>query len=104
MGRRMDYHVAIGDSNVMATAWINASGEENTGIPKTFVVNAEGRLAWIGHPKNLETVLPKIVNNTWDLKEVLAKRNFNRRLEYLDKESYYELITYQDDLLKADDL
>lgn len=80
MGVRLDYHVATQDSN-MAKAWINASGEAKAGIPKTFVINADGKLAWIGHPMYLDTVLPKIINNTWDVKEALARKNLNRRLE-----------------------
>jgi thiol-disulfide isomerase/thioredoxin len=101
MGHQMDYHVAAQDSN-MVTAWINASGEENTGIPKTFVVNAEGRLAWIGHPKGLANVLPKIVNNDWDIKEALAKRNLDKHLRELDDSLNYELMKYKGDAFKLD--
>src|SRR5438874_477646 len=78
MGQRMDYHVAAEDSNFMVAGWLDASGEQIMGIPRTFVVNAEGRLAWIGHPKDLGEVLRKIVNNDWDIKEALAKRNLNK--------------------------
>lgn len=46
MGQRMDYHVAVEDSNFMATNWMEAAAEQ--GIPSSFVVNGEGRLAWIG--------------------------------------------------------
>ena len=100
MGQRMDYNVAAEDSNFMVAGWFDASGEQ--GIPKTFVVNAEGRLAWIGHPKDLAEVLPKIVNNTWNIKEALAKRNFNKHLAELDRELNYQLITYSGDAFKQD--
>ena len=62
MGSRMEYHVAAEDSNFMEVDWFDASGTR--GIPMSFVVNGDGRLAWIGHPKDLDEVLPKIVNNT----------------------------------------
>ncbi len=78
MGQRMDYHVAAEDSNFTEADWFKAAGEE--GIPKSFVVNAEGILAWIGHPRYIEEVLGKIANNTWDIKEELSKRNFNHFL------------------------
>src|ERR1700730_3262325 len=78
MGHRMDYRVAAEDSNFIVDDWLHASGEH--GIPRTFVVNAEGRLAWIGHPKDLDKVLTKIVSNTWDIKEALAKRNSDKYL------------------------
>jgi len=103
-GHQMDYPVATGDSSFIKAEWIDASGEGNTGIPKTFVVNAEGRLSWIGHPKDLAKVLPKIINKTWDFEEALATRNANRRLEYLDREASFDLTAYKDDPMNPDDL
>lgn len=92
MGDRMDYHVAVEESYFMESGWFDASGE--SGIPKTFVVNAQGRLAWIGHPKDLNNVLPKIVNNTWDIKDALTKRNSDKRLAERDDSLNYELMRY----------
>jgi thiol-disulfide isomerase/thioredoxin len=104
MGKRMDYHVATDDSNFMVTGWLDASGEKDNGIPKTFVVNAEGKLAWIGHPKDLDEVLPKVVNNTWNIEETLAKRNLLKHLAELDDSLRYELMMYEGDRYKPGDL
>ncbi|HEY4874315.1 MAG TPA: TlpA disulfide reductase family protein [Puia sp.] len=95
MRHHMKYRVATEDSNFMETGWLDASGEQ--GIPKTFVVNAEGRLAWIGHPVHLHEVLSRIVNNDWNINEALAKKNSNRYLEELDDSLNYELNTYEGD-------
>lgn len=100
MGHRMDYPVAVQDSNFMEVDWFQASGEE--GIPKTFVVNTEGRLAWIGHPKDIDKILPKIVNNTWDVKTELAERKELKRLEKLDYSLRFELNMYEGDAYKQD--
>lgn len=100
MGHWLDIHVAVEDRNFMVTGWFDASGEE--GIPKSFVVNTEGRLAWIGYPTGLDDVLPKIVNNTWDIKEALAKRNLNKHLEELDKIASDKLNMYVGDAYKQD--
>jgi thiol-disulfide isomerase/thioredoxin len=100
MGHRMDYHVAREDSNFMEALWINASGEKDKGIPRSFVVNAEGMLAWIGHPKDLSEILPKIVNNKWDIKEALSKRNMDRHLAKLDDSLRLELMKYDRDSFK----
>jgi thiol-disulfide isomerase/thioredoxin len=102
MGPRMDYHVAADDSNFMAAGWLEASGEQ--GIPNSFVVNAEGRLAWIGHPNDLDEVLHKVINNTWDIKEAAAKRNLNKHLAALDDSLNYELIRYVGDPHKPGNL
>jgi len=91
MGQRMDYNVATEDTDFTVADWIEATGEKNMGIPRTFVVDGEGRLAWIGHPCELEDALSKIVNHTWDINEALDKRNLEFRLRNLDDSSAYEL-------------
>jgi thiol-disulfide isomerase/thioredoxin len=83
MGRKMDIYVAAEDSSFMHAGWIEAVGER--AIPVTFVLNAAGRLAWIGHPSELDKVLPAIVNNIWDIKVALADRNLKIRLQKEDR-------------------
>jgi thiol-disulfide isomerase/thioredoxin len=100
MGHRMDYNVAAEESYFMESGWLDASGEG--GIPKSFVVNAEGRIAWIGHPKDLDKVLFEIVNNCWDIKEALITRKENMRLAKLDDSLNYELIRYTGNPNKQD--
>lgn len=97
MGKRMNYNVAAEDSNFMETDWMIATGAKDEGIPRTFVVNAEGKLAWIGHPEYLSSVLPKILNNTWNVKEALATRVLNKYLENIDDSLSFVLIKYQGD-------
>jgi hypothetical protein len=66
MGERMSYPVAIDDaSNYMATAWMQASGRQ--GIPSSFVVDRQGRVAWIGHPQGgLDGVLSQLISGVYD--------------------------------------
>jgi len=69
----MDYHVAMdlvtGEGKTargrMADTWMTAAGQDS--IPTAFVVNGDGRIAWIGHPMALEKPLAKIVAGTWDI-------------------------------------
>ena len=102
MGQLMGYHVAAEDSNFMVAGWLDASGEQVEGIPRSFVVDAEGRVAWIGHPKELNQVLPQIVNNTWNIKSALTKRNLDKHLKKRDEEVNYQLIAYTGDTFKQD--
>jgi hypothetical protein len=102
MGDRMDYAVAAEQGYLMQSGWLNAA--EARGVPSCFIVNAAGKIAWIGHPMQLEEVLPKIVNNTWDVKAALDKRIRDRRLEKLDQDAYYELIRFRHDPLQPQDL
>ncbi|HWQ90819.1 MAG TPA: TlpA disulfide reductase family protein, partial [Clostridia bacterium] len=53
MGEKMTYRVALDDKSdggkgKMAETWMEASGQ--TGIPAAFLVDKEGKIAWIGHP------------------------------------------------------
>lgn len=103
MGHRMDYTVAVQDSNLMETNWLEAAAVQ--GIPQTFVINKQGKLAWIGHPSELEAVLPRILDNTWDIKAVLIKRNEDRYLRELEDSLIWEmdLRKYWGDRLNPDD-
>ncbi len=92
MGYRMDYNVAADDSNFMASAWINALADPS--IPHSFIINAEGKLAWTGHPSKLDEVLPAIVYNTWEVEEALEKRNLNLHLQAEDREVVYRLLPF----------
>jgi thiol-disulfide isomerase/thioredoxin len=97
MGRRMDFNVAVEDTNFTAHDWLEAYGQNS--IPTTFVINGQGKVAWIGHPNNLDTVLRKIVNNTWDIgamKQVWAKGIFNDHWEKRDMEVIDKVRRYQD--------
>ncbi len=102
LGKRMNYNVAAEDSNFMVTGWLDASEARDEGIPRSFVINEAGMLAWIGHPKDLPEVLHKIVDNTWNIKEALLKRNSDKRLAELDKEANYDLMAYTHDTFKPD--
>jgi thiol-disulfide isomerase/thioredoxin len=102
MGNGMGYEVAAEDSNFMEADWLYASGEQIHGIPISFVVNAEGRLAWIGHPTELAKVLPKIVSNTWQIKEASIKRISDIHLRELDDSLHYDLAGYIGDIETAD--
>jgi thiol-disulfide isomerase/thioredoxin len=100
MGSGMDYCVGSEDSNLMTTGWLNASGE--SGIPVAFVVNQEGRVAWIGHPNDLDEALPKILNNSVDIEKASAVRKLNKSLEMLDDSAGNELRDYAAEIENRD--
>ena len=102
MGDKMDYSVAAEDGYLMQSGWLHAA--EIGGIPSAFVVDAEGKIAWIGHSMLLGEVLPQVLNNTLDVKAALAKRNQDKRLAKLDEDAYYELLRYRHDPMHPEDL
>jgi thiol-disulfide isomerase/thioredoxin len=104
MGDRMDFHIAAEDTSFTVHDWLDASGAKGEGIPMTFVVNAQGKVAWYGQPSHLNEVLPKILNNTWDIKEALSSRVFNEYLRKLDDQAFSKLHRYAGQYDKLDDL
>jgi thiol-disulfide isomerase/thioredoxin len=78
MGDKMNYVVAKDDvadgqrSGKMAKAWMEASGEG--GIPTAFIVNKQGKIAWIGHPMSMEKPLAQIVDGSYDLEKAVTER------------------------------
>ena len=77
MGDKMTYTVASDlvketeDEGPMAKNWMSAAGQ--SGIPTAFVVNGSGRIAWIGHPMELDKSLAAIVGGSYDV-DAAAKK------------------------------
>jgi thiol-disulfide isomerase/thioredoxin len=70
MGDKMTYRVAMDDKRTdpdgaMASTWMRAAGQN--GIPATFIINQEGKIAWIGHPMTMDEPLAQIVAGKFDL-------------------------------------
>jgi thiol-disulfide isomerase/thioredoxin len=64
-GEGMGFTVAWDRGRESNEAYLSASGQ--TGIPCAFVVNQEGKLAFIGHPMWLDLPLEKVVAGEWDI-------------------------------------
>lgn len=94
IGNQMEFSVAIEDSNFTVKDWIKNAEEKNSGIPRTFVIDGNGRLAWIGYPSKLDGVLSQIVNNTWDVEKERTRRDLNKQLAVLDDSLQYELTRF----------
>jgi thiol-disulfide isomerase/thioredoxin len=60
----MAYAVAWDDAGKTNAAYMQAAGQG--GIPCSFVVDGNGRIAYIGHPVALDFVLARLVAGTWD--------------------------------------
>lgn len=71
MGDKMDYNVGYsGNKEGMATTWMQAAGQD--GIPTAFVIK-DSKIAWIGHPMELEEPLTEIKKGTFDAKAYAAE-------------------------------
>ncbi len=88
MGAKMDYVVAVDSDRKTSDAYMRAYGQG--GIPTAFVVDKEGRVAWVGHPMDgLEETLDQIVAGTYDIaatqKEFDGREAKQRQMAELNK-------------------
>ena len=67
------YTMALDDESRTNNAYMRAARQ--TGIPCAFVVDQEGRVAWIGHPMRMDEPLAKIIDGKWDVAK--ARKDFD---------------------------
>jgi len=77
MGEKMTYRVALDDKQgsekgKMAETWMEAAGQN--GIPAAFLVDKQGKIAWVGHPMGLkEELIEEVLAGRHDLKKAVAE-------------------------------
>src|SRR5688572_28223624 len=87
MGDKMTYRVALdsvegNDKGAMASTWMEAAGQG--GIPTAFVVDKQGKIAWIGHPMKLkEPLLEEVLAGKHDLRKAAAEAEAHAKNEEL---------------------
>ncbi len=83
MGAKMNYNVALDQSKGMGLSWIRTF-QGNGAIPSAFIIDKQGRVAWIGLPKNLDKPLAQIIAGKWDITKAAADHKELKRLTELD--------------------
>jgi len=63
-GEKMGYTVAWDKDRATNKAYMEAANKN--GIPCSFVVDQKGNVAFIGHPMQLDLVLPDVLASKWD--------------------------------------
>lgn len=59
----LNFAIAFDYSGEMTKLWMDPSF--SVGIPSSFVVDRDGRFAFIGHPTQLDNALPEVLNGSW---------------------------------------
>jgi peroxiredoxin len=88
MGAKMDYSVALDDNRKTSKDYMAAY--QQNGIPTAFVVDQQGRIAWVGHPMDgLDKAIEQIVAGQYDLaaaqKEFAGRAAREVRMQELNK-------------------
>jgi thiol-disulfide isomerase/thioredoxin len=106
MGDKMNYRVAMDEPpGKTADAWLKASGQK--GIPCAFIVDKDGKVAWLGHPTSMGPILEQVVAGTFDTKKYAElqekKQDVQRRFaEAAQTEDTDKLLGLADELAKVD--
>ena len=74
--KSIGYRIAWDESSQSNTDWMVASNWNR--IPRTFIVDREGRIAYMGLPMVVDEVLDKVIAGTFDVDQ--AAREFAARL------------------------
>jgi thiol-disulfide isomerase/thioredoxin len=78
-GRKLKYRLAYSEDRSTYEAWMKAAGR--SGIPCCFVVDRQGKIAYIGHPMYLDVVLPKVVADKWKLDDLAEVEKVEQEVE-----------------------
>lgn len=60
-GDKMDYRVAYDANGSAMKPYMRAAGQD--GIPTAFLIDGEGKIAWIGHPMEIDSQLEKVAKS-----------------------------------------
>lgn len=105
MGDKMDYNVALDtEDRFMMTSWMNAAAQ--FGIPCAFIVDKDLRIAWIGHPMEMDSSLGQILDGKFDIKAYAAKFSENQNKaarDVAERKKFAELAKAIMDAFKAKD-
>ncbi|WP_275173683.1 TlpA disulfide reductase family protein [Bradyrhizobium sp. CSS354] len=86
-GSELNFRIAFDYAGNMKKSWMAPSLSST--IPTSFVIDRDGRVAFIGHPMQLYDVFPTIVNGTWrtsdEAKAADAKRIAEAESEMREK-------------------
>jgi thiol-disulfide isomerase/thioredoxin len=129
-GEKMDYSVALDkveglssadearrqhesvEKGRMSKGYMVDSGWDLFGIPAAFIVNQEGRIAWIGEPGEMDRPLEEVISGKYDLakaaaeyskrmaREAFARGERKKARELLEKEEPEAALQVVDSLLK----
>ncbi len=85
---KMGYRVAFDGNETTFKGYMTAAGQN--GIPTSFIVDRDGRIAWIGHPMNMDQPLAEIVAGTHDLQRARAVKGLETYASQLQRKLDFE--------------
>ncbi len=97
-GERMRYTVAVEDGSSMSDNWMKPAGQN--GIPAAFIVDGDAKIAWVGHPGEIDKPLEAIVAGEFD-SETAATEAWKQQVLSAAFQSFARSLQSGEDLDKA---
>jgi tetratricopeptide (TPR) repeat protein len=90
---RMRYTVTVDPDRSTSRVFMEAAGQNY--IPTAFIINGDGKVAWIGSPRDMDEPLEQVVNGSWDLTaatETFAAEKAEERTKIELQKAYTEAV------------
>jgi thiol-disulfide isomerase/thioredoxin len=78
-GPKLKYSFAYADDRDTYDSYMKAAGQN--GIPCSYVVDQQGKIAFIGHPMFLDVVLPRVVEGKWTPDDVKSVTGIEKEID-----------------------
>jgi thiol-disulfide isomerase/thioredoxin len=69
------------EKGLISKAWLVDSGSSYWGIPQAFLVDGEGKIAWMGDPTQIDGPLEQVIAGTWDRAAAAASHRAKMEFE-----------------------
>lgn len=97
----MGYTVFIDDKDQnMGNKWLRAAGQN--GIPASFLVK-NSHIIWVGHPNQLDSIIPKVLDGSYDMKVFKEKSDRSAQKAREENEAMMAIFNPIKDALAAKD-
>lgn len=101
MGNKLDTHVAMDNpAGLVNQTWLKAAGIRS--IPAIFIVDQQSKIAWIGQPQGVDSVLAAVVAGTFDAAAYAKQRASQPKRPAIDEKAMAALMQVQQALAAKD--
>lgn len=95
----LSYSIALDDDSATFQNYMTAAGQG--GIPCAFIIDQTGKLAWIGHPMEIDAPLASVVEGSFDIAAAAKRFQVEKQLQpALERGDFHKALQILDELLE----
>jgi thiol-disulfide isomerase/thioredoxin len=89
-GDKIGFTIAFDDAGKTYEAYMTATGQQ--GIPTAFIVDKAGKLAWLGHPMEMDKPLEQVLAGTFDIQKAAREHELRLQTRELQQSLFKKLV------------